>query len=199
MKNYNKDNYKLLAIILVLLLLLFTELSIKNYIIIISAGVYIFINYELLNNESGIKYNNNTELENILKNKKKYKKYNVTEYKKGKKVIKNILFVLKNTDKYKHKNYQYDNLKFNISNCLKHYNNMMLSIPSNKYIDYVNYKELKNNYSEFSSLCKKLNDLLYRELYKFGKNAVKENSIHSNYISNDIVEAQNFYDPNNIY
>ena len=75
MKNYNKDNYKLLAIILVLLLLLFTELSIKNYIIIISAGVYIFINYELLNNESGIKYNNNTELENILKHIKKYKKY----------------------------------------------------------------------------------------------------------------------------
>ena len=191
------SNYNILILLLISFIAI-TDYNIKNYIIIFILIYFLYINYQLLNKPVD-KYNNDIVIKDILINIKKYKKYNRVEYRKGTKLLKQTMFILRHHDKYKHKNYQYDNLKFNISQCLKHYNSILLNIPTSKYIDSVNFNQMKSNYLDFSNLCKQLHDYLYKELYNFGKNSMKNISSNSNYISNDIVESNNFYDSYNIY
>ena len=191
-KNYN---YLLL---LVLIFLMITNYNVKIYIIISLILILLIINYINLEKNPD-KYNNDENIEKIIKGLKKYKKYNIVEYNRGKRKLLSILKILKHHDKYKHRNYQYDNIKFNISECLRHFNSMLLSIPTNKYIDTINYNVLKNNYSDFSDICKKLHKYLYQQLYNFGKKTNNSITYNSNMISNETVESSNFYDDKHIY
>lgn len=191
------ENYNYLLIILSIFVII-TDYSIKIYLAIILIIILLLVNYIKLEKNPD-KYNNDDNIEKIVKEIKKYKKYNIIEYNRGKKKLLNILKILKHHDKYKHRNYQYDNIKFNISECLRHFNSMLLSIPTNKYIDTINYNVLKNNYQDFSNICKKLHEYLYQQLYNFGKKTNNSITYNSNMISNDIVESSNFYDDRNIY
>lgn len=192
-----KENYNYLLLSLIVFLLV-TNYNIKIYIIISLTIIFISYNYQHMEKKPD-KYNNDTEIKDILHSIKKYKKYNISEYNRGKKKLLHILNIFKHHDKFKYRNYQYDNQKFNISECLRHFNSMLLSIPTNKYVDYINYTKLNNNYRDFSDICKKLYKYLYRELYNFGKKVDNKISKNSNTISNDIVESSNFYDKNNLY
>jgi hypothetical protein len=192
-KNYN---YILLSLII---LLLITDYSIKIYIILILVIILLAYNYEV-SERTPDKYNNDNRIKEILHGLKKYKKYNLVEYNRGKKKLFHILKIFRHHDKYENRNYQYDNLKFNISESLRHFNSILLSIPTNRHIDYINYNKHKNNYGDLSTMCKILHDYLYQELYNFGKKKTDDViTYNSNMISNDIVESVNFYNENDLY
>lgn len=181
-----------------------TEFNIKYYIITLII-LYWLYSYNINNNNTNNSNSTKKELidknkiHGILKKLKHYKKYNKNEYYNGKKSLMKIIKIFNNEDKFIHKNYQYDNLKFTISQCLNHFNSILLNLPNNRLSDSIYYKEIKNEYNNLSVLCKELHNYLYEELYTFGMNSKKNMTHNSRPILNDIVETSNFYDEYNIY
>ena len=80
-----KENYNYLLLSIIIFLLV-TNFNIKIYIIISLTIVFIIYNYQHIERKPD-KYNNDTEIKDILHSIKKYKKYNIVEYNRGKKKI----------------------------------------------------------------------------------------------------------------
>lgn len=169
------------------ILLLVTVLSIfiiDNFKIYLVIGVFIayFIYINTLNEEKD-KDINEIKIKTLLQKLRKYKKYNKVEYNNGKNILKNIFKIINNKDIYEHRNYQTDKLKILINQCIDHFKSILLSIPLNKYEDFINYKNMQTKYSDYSKLCELLSNYLYNELYLFNLD-YKVTSHNSNPIAN---------------
>ena len=191
------DNYIYLLIFIFIFSL--TNIPIKYYLITSLIILIIYVKYEqkIIDNNNDIKYN--LIISDILNDMKKYKKYDKYNFKKGINLINNIFKILNSRNKYRNHHYQYDNLKLYISQCLKYFNSVVLSIPNISLENQIMINEPTNHYKIYTNLCKKLHNQLYKLLYTFGINKNKEITIYSNFINNIPIENDNFYDKYNIY
>ena len=132
----NKNRILLLLLIIIIIM----EYNIKYYLIImiILYWLYSYNNYVKIDKKKDFKDKDKDFYVKL----KKFKKYNKNQYRNGKNLLKRIMKVFNNREKFKHKNYQYDNLKFTIQTCLNNFNSILLNLPNNRLSHSINYKDI---------------------------------------------------------
>ncbi len=148
------------------------------------------------------------ELGGIIKELKKFRKYNKKEYDNGMKYLEMFMHTKTDLERdIKHPKQYFDNAEIYIQEVLRSFHSITINMPEEKYIDGLKYNKMNKNKlsTEMNHIIKELNIYTHKILYnlsiRFDKEFIKKPDIYKNgiHMNSGNIKENNHYDKFNYY